>query len=147
MEELAKILTDFSVYELLFLIFLNNGLKIIIVAILGIFFGFVPILFLTLNGFLLGLVAKTIEETTGWLSFWIGISPHGILEIPLLIIGGAVGLHLGNKFWDSLRKKEFQFLKTEIIKSVSFSLRFLLPIIFFAAFVEVFITQNLFKLL
>ena len=146
MEELAKIISDFSDYKLLFLIFLNNGSKIIGAALLGTFFGFVPIIFLSINGFLLGLVAQTIEESNGWLTFWAGISPHGIFEIPLLIIGGAVGLKLGNVFWDSLKKKDFQLLKTEFIRAFGFSLRFLLPIIFFTAFVEVFITQNLFEL-
>lgn len=138
-ENLAERTADLKSYELLILIFLNNGLKILAVAFLGILFGIAPIFFTALNGFLIGMVAFLIQENHSWSTFLLGILPHGIFEIPALIIGSAIGLRLGFSLFKFIRKKGE--LKTELKKAFLFSFRFLLSILLFAAFIEVFISQ------
>jgi len=138
-EDLAQKTANLKSYELLILIFLNNGLKILAVAFLGILFGIAPIFFTALNGFLIGMVAFLIQENHSWNTFWLGILPHGIFEIPALIIGSAIGLKLGFSFFKFIRKKGE--LKAELKRAFLFSFRFILPILLFAAFAEVFISQ------
>lgn len=85
---------------LLFIIFIffNNALKSILVMYLGMLFGIVPIVFLAINGMMLGyLVTKASEQGGGELFTLIvkGLLPHGIIEIPAIIIACAYGLKFG----------------------------------------------------
>ncbi len=79
-------------------IFFNNALKSILVMYLGMLFGIVPIVFLAINGMMLGyLISKAAEQGGGELFTLIvkGLLPHGIIEIPAIIIACAYGLRFG----------------------------------------------------
>lgn len=140
--ELSKIADDPNNYRLMVLIFLNNSIKITIATLLGVFGGFVPALFLIINGFLVGVVTFLASNTTGWGSLVLGILPHGIFEVPALIIGGAIGLRLGNYFFQKLKNKKLS-LKLETKKAIRFIMGVIIPVLFFASFVEVFMTKTL----
>ncbi|MFC5653063.1 stage II sporulation protein M [Paenibacillus solisilvae] len=80
-------------------IFLNNAIKSILVLYLGIFLGIVPIVFLAINGMMIGyLVSKAAEQSGGELFTLVvkGLLPHGIIEIPAIIIACAYGLRFGS---------------------------------------------------
>lgn len=138
--ELSEKIAGLSHHELMLLIFLNNSFKIAILIILGILLGLAPIIFLTINGFLLGVVAFITQSEHGITTLLIGILPHGIFEIPVLIVGGSIGLKLGKVFVNSMLNK--QKLLPEVKSALSFFARILLPLLLFAAFIEVFITKN-----
>ncbi len=75
-------------------IFLNNWLVSIATATSGIGFGapaFTGILF---NGFILGVLAGP-QLSPSMTMFYAAILPHGIIEIPSLLISGSVGMKLG----------------------------------------------------
>ncbi|UJF33718.1 stage II sporulation protein M [Paenibacillus hexagrammi] len=76
-------------------IFLNNALKAIIFIFLGLLFGILPLFMIVANGMILGFVLslQTHEDT---LTIIIkGILPHGIIEIPTILLACAYGLKLG----------------------------------------------------
>jgi len=76
-------------------IFLNNALKSILIIYAGVFFGVLPLFFLIINGMVIGYLAE-LQVQTGQLGLFMkGIVPHGIIEIPAIIIACAYGLKLG----------------------------------------------------
>ncbi|QHW32708.1 stage II sporulation protein M [Paenibacillus rhizovicinus] len=83
---------------LMLFIFLNNVIKAVLVMYLGIFFGVIPIIFLAINGMILGyLIHHTAEQGNDMLFTVIvkGLLPHGILELSAIVIACAYGLRFG----------------------------------------------------
>lgn len=61
----------------------------------GIIFGLGTLYVLLFNGFLLGAIAAGITPSAAGLDFWAFVSPHGVIELPAIIISGAAGMLLG----------------------------------------------------
>lgn len=80
-------------------IFLNNWLVSIATALAGLGFGLPSSLTIFFNGYGLGIVVPAFKDLT---LFLVGILPHGVIEIPSLILSGSIGLKLG---WAALRAK------------------------------------------
>lgn len=76
-------------------IFLNNAIKAVFVVFAGAMFGFLPLLFLVTNGMILGYLGAVQPEGELWNTFLKGILPHGIIEIPALVVACAFGLRFG----------------------------------------------------
>ncbi|MBJ6361082.1 stage II sporulation protein M [Paenibacillus sp. GCM10012307] len=77
-------------------IFFNNTIKSILIMYLGAAFALVPIFFLIVNGMILGYVFT--HHNPDYNTFELiarGILPHGILEIPAIIIAAAYGIKFG----------------------------------------------------
>lgn len=81
-------------------IFLNNALKALFVMAAGILFGFAPVFFMIVNGMILGYLWTITAQTAGagaaLVHFAKGILPHGIIEIPVIILACAYSLKLGS---------------------------------------------------
>lgn len=124
------------------LVFLNNALTVILTIILAVVFGIFPILVLFSNGLLLGIFAFLWQQP--WLVFFKGILPHGLIEIPLLIVSSAIGLKIGQIAFKKVFRKQGQ-VKPELLQALKFFLKILLPLLALAAFIETFITPLLLK--
>lgn len=98
MGEYLKDLTTENPIVLFALILANNAVKSFVAMLLGIFFGIVPILFLFANGIVIGFFAKLVGEKIGFGLFLLLLLPHGILEIPALILACSYGFWLGIEF-------------------------------------------------
>lgn len=102
-------------------IFLNNAIKAALVIVFGAFFGLFPIFFLTINGLIIGFVIKLASSgnmsvsASGWEIVLKTLVPHGILEIPALIIAGAYGLRLGKLLFSTLGALLFNQNKLDTI--------------------------------
>ncbi|MCM3176017.1 stage II sporulation protein M [Paenibacillus sp. MER 99-2] len=85
-------------------IFFNNAIKSVLVIYAGIFFGILPIIFLLINGMVIGfLVHTTMNYGASFYDIVIkGLLPHGIIEIPVIIIACAFGLKFGGLATKSL---------------------------------------------
>lgn len=79
-------------------IFLNNFIKSVAVVFLGALFGLVPLLFIGMNGMLLGYVIALAGEAGANVPATIirGILPHGVLELTAILIASAYGLKYGS---------------------------------------------------
>ncbi|TMV44054.1 stage II sporulation protein M [Paenibacillus mesophilus] len=98
LRELAKSIQakDHSMLWLFGFIFLNNALKSILIIFAGIFFGLLPIGFLLINGMVIGYLAE-LQADAGLMGvFFKGILPHGIIEIPAIIVACAYGIKFGS---------------------------------------------------
>ena len=105
LEQLSGLLTPFSVLTTIF-IFINNVVALVISFILSPILCLFPILALTVNGWLLAFVSSAVvsEKSLGFLLA--GLLPHGIFEIPALILGEAAALSLGAMAVILILKKE-----------------------------------------
>ncbi|AZH31319.1 MULTISPECIES: stage II sporulation protein M [Paenibacillus] len=78
-------------------IFFNNAIKCVLVIYTGALFGIVPFIFLIVNGMVLGFVVH-LQTDMGRSMYEIvvkGLLPHGVIELPVLIIACAFGLKFG----------------------------------------------------
>ena len=93
-EQLASILTPFTVTMAVF-VFLKNILVLLLSFMFSPLLCLLPAGALLLNGGLLSFVSAIIiqEKSLGYLVA--GVLPHGIFEIPALIIGEAAALSFG----------------------------------------------------
>ncbi|MDQ0872670.1 stage II sporulation protein M [Paenibacillus sp. V4I3] len=101
-------------------IFLNNAIKSVVIIFLGLLLGILPLFMLIANGMILGYVLslQTHEST---LSIVLkGILPHGIIEIPVILIACAYGLKLGLLVWKSVAQlfvpDKDKTARTELVK-------------------------------
>jgi stage II sporulation protein M len=126
---------------LFLLIFLNNTVKTFFMMLLGILFGIAPLFFLFSNGFVIGVVVYALLQEMSITSVLIGLLPHGVIELPVLLLTAALGLWLGSRFSLYLRHKE---PLTQPLRKVLYVYGYIcIPLFFFAAFVEVFVTDPL----
>lgn len=126
--------------SLFVVIFLNNSLKSLLAILLGFFFGIFPIFFVSVNGYILGAVFS-IKKDLGLIKLLLAILPHGIIEIPAILIASSYGVHLGYRFALALFKnKEF---KPYLFKALKVYFKVVLPMLLIAAFIETFITPAL----
>lgn len=86
-------------------IFLNNAIKCVLVIFLGAAFGIFPLLFITINGMVIGFLVHMVASS-GTVSLYDlivkGLLPHGIIELPVLVIACAYGLRFGGMVWSSI---------------------------------------------
>lgn len=85
-------------------IFLNNSIKSVVIIYLGALFGLLPAFFLLINGAVIGYLIhlSAIQEQDLFTLIVKGLLPHGIIEIPAIIIACAFGLKFGSKVLSAL---------------------------------------------
>ncbi|MDD2666097.1 MAG: stage II sporulation protein M [Methanocellales archaeon] len=137
--EMFAILESLHPLIIMVIIFLNNSIKCLIVLLLGIGFGLVPLVFLTYNGFLIGVVVLMTERIEGTLYVLAAIVPHGIIELPMVLLSAAIGIRLGHDLWSALMGKKAD-IKKDFKKGMLFYMHWILPLLFLAAAVETFLT-------
>ena len=141
-EQFANILTLPKPLIALFL-FLKNTLALLVSFALSPIFCLIPILALIINGWMIALVSTLVieEESLGLLLA--GLLPHGIFELPALLLGQAAALSFGTVVIIALFKKERRKL---ILPSLKQNLRYLvvaLVLLLPAAIIETYITPLL----
>lgn len=123
---------------LMLIIFANNAGKGLIAMLAGFFFSIFPVLFIILNGYIVGVVISLRQPDWGIQGVLMAILPHGIFEIPAIIIACSYGVWLGYRFYLSLFYGEK--FKPYLLHAVKIYLRGILPVLFIAAVIEAFIT-------
>lgn len=114
-------------------IFFNNAVKSIFVMYLGALFGVLPLLFLVVNGMVIGFLLKHLAEQQGgafvFELIFKGLLPHGIIEIPAIVIACAYGLRFGTLVFKALGAVLFARAKAPAIgKELEFFVVRTLPV-------------------
>jgi len=125
-------LKDYSAIQLIGFIFFNNLKASFFAIVLGIALGVIPIIFTVTNGYLLGFVARYSVSENGFLVLW-RILPHGIFELPAVLMSIGIGLKLGASFFKKNKKKTF---KSKFIESIRFFVFVIFPLLLIAAIIE-----------
>lgn len=141
MKELEMFKWILSLHPLLIMlaIFLKNFIACAMSVLLGLGFGLVPLLVLTSNGFMIGVVSYTIIQKQGVLYLLAGIVPHGIIELPTILLGISLGFRLGYLLALIILGEKVDLARETRI-AVHFLARWFLPLLFLAAVIETFIT-------
>jgi len=125
---------------LLFLgIFVNNAIKTLALVFSGILLGIPSALFIGLNGFIVGGFCAVLEAANGWTYIVASFLPHGIIEIPVVLLATALGLVLGMESFKWLLRKESR-VKSRSSDYLRVYVRLILPGLAIAAIIEAFVT-------
>lgn len=134
-EELIKLTSEMNTLELISFIIFNNMKSAFFAMILGIFLGIVPVGVIVVNAYVLGFVANKTVASENILVLW-RLLPHGILEIPAVLLSTALGLKLGffflNYHGPNKTKTFFNLLKT----SLKAFLLIIIPLLVIAGIIE-----------
>ncbi len=139
LEELSDILTPFSVLTVI-IIFMKNVSVLVLSFVLSPILCLVPILALTVNGWLLAFISVAVvqEESIGYVLA--GLLPHGIFELPAFIMGQAAALSFGTMAILALFKEE---RRNQLLPNLKQGLRHLMlafALLLPAAIIETYIT-------
>lgn len=131
------------------LLFANN----LSAAFSALLWGLVPFAYLAafplgFNFFILGTMgAYYVQSGIGFGVFLAGILPHGIFELPALVLFCAAGLHLCARMTARLRGNTDVRIIQTLAESAVLLLYVILPLLAAAALIETFVTPKLLALL
>ena len=123
---------------LMLFIFLNNSVKSFFAILLGVLFAIVPLSFVALNGFVLGVIVYEMVRLKGVLYAFVLLAPHGVIEIPVILFSSAIGARLGYELIKRIKGEGN--VGDELNIGVRFFIRYILPLLLVAAIIEAFVT-------
>lgn len=142
LEETSSGLAGWPAFAVFVFIFVKNTFALLSSFILAPILCISAVLSLVLNGWLISVVGAAVVEQESFGFLFAGILPHGIFEIPALIIGGAAALSFGMSCIIGLFNKT---KRAGIIPNFQMNLRYMgvaLILLFPAALIEAFITPK-----
>lgn len=131
-QDLLDKASDLNFVEMFWFIFKNNASVAVMSIVFGIVFAIFPVLTIISNGYMLGFVSSKAIESGGIFAIW-KLFPHGIFELPAIIISLAFGIKLG-LFW--LSKNHKKALAFNIKDSARVFFFIILPLLLIAAVIE-----------
>lgn len=149
MEEIMNMFDDKGLFKpgitsftLALLLLKNNATASFIIYVTGLLPIFIPaVLIIVANGALIGIVFSALK-TSGegiLLPLLTAIVPHGIFEIPAVVLSASLSFYVSVGIIKKLMDSEFS-LRTCLINSLKTFLLVVLPLLVIAAVVEAFIT-------
>jgi stage II sporulation protein M len=133
---------DLSPIGLMLGIFENNVIKTFLMMVLGLVFGIAPAIFTLVNGLMLGIVSGATASKYGLLYVAVGTIPHGIVELPMVLISAAIGLKLGTDLLLSIFRRRVNLIN-DLKEGLLIYLCWIFPLLFLAAILETFVTGPL----
>lgn len=132
LKEILETTYNMSTPELIIFILENNIKNAFIGLISGVVLGLIPFSTILINGYFLGYVSFfAVSEAGG--SILLRLLPHGIFELPALIISLALGLRFGMFIFSKDAKKEFFY---RLDRSLRVFLFVILPLLLIAGIIE-----------
>ncbi len=138
--ELGIDLESLSAPVIFIIILINNIVAVLFSFVMSPLLCIIPVLSLLINGVVIGMVSSMVLDHQSFGFLIAGLLPHGIFEIPALILGLSAALSFGSVVTLSIFKKP---LRDEIMPSLYSNLKYLvvaIGLLIPAAFVEAFIT-------
>lgn len=127
------------------ILFLNNWRAATFAIFLGVILGLFPILVLTINGGLIGLVAALASHAGQLKPLVFGVVPHGLFEIPAIIIASAFGMKLGLG-WVGAKNGRGSYFRATLKQVITVVWPLVTLLLIAAAVIEVVITPLLLRL-
>ncbi len=143
LKELSGLLTSLPLVLVAVVIFMKNVSVLLLSFVLSPIFCLLPVLTLTVNGWLLAFVSVIVGQEESFGFVLAALLPHGIFELPALILGEAAALSLGTVAMLALFKKGRRNL---LLPSLKQNLRYLmiaLTLLLPAAIIETYVTPLL----
>jgi len=121
-----------SLGQIIFFIIVNNLQSTFLGIFLGAVIGIFPVINTVLNGYILGVVSSMSINESGILSLW-RLFPHGIFELPAVLISLGLGLKFGTFIF---KKDRFGSFKNYLINSLRIFLLVVIPLLIIAGIIE-----------
>jgi stage II sporulation protein M len=144
MAEFLAPIAGMSRWQMMAFIFLNNAVKGLAMLLLGLAFGVVPFIFLVINGLITGLVVRWVEGLGGMGLAMAALLPHGVIEIPALLLAAALGFRIGGEAFRRLTRRPAQ-VGQQLRAGLKLFLVVVAPALLVAAAVETFVTPLLIR--
>ncbi|MEX1027944.1 MAG: stage II sporulation protein M [Candidatus Paceibacterota bacterium] len=138
---------DGSALEIVLFLFMNNAVKALGAMIFGVLFAIAPVAFLLVNGFVVGLVFSYATALAGPSLVLASLLPHGVIELPAMLVAAALGLLLGVHFVRRIRRETEVPITKPLILSARLFIVYLIPLFLVAAVLEVYVTPAFVALL
>lgn len=122
--------------KLFFAILLQNVTTSFLILFSGVLIGIVPIFSMGSNGFILGVMYRHAAEVSGYSKAALKMLPHGVIEIPALLIAASYGLWLGVSVVRKMRGKESNLLRSHIEHAFGRYFAVVFPLLIVAAGIE-----------
>ena len=122
--------------KLFFTLLLHNVMATIFLLISGVIVGIIPIFAIGANGFVLGVVYRQAAEVVGYSKAALKVLPHGVIEIPALLIAASYGLWLGVTVIQRIRGKGSTLLRFYIEHAFRRYFTIVFPLLIVAAAIE-----------
>jgi stage II sporulation protein M len=139
MKEMFLPAKEYSQLQIFMFIFENNITVLSISLLFSVVAGISSLLSIIANGIILGVFSVIIAESISTEYLIAGILPHGIFEIPALIMTSSIGLRIGMVSILKLFGRKASFVR-EITGGFRFYVFIIVPLIFIAALTEAFVT-------
>ncbi len=146
LEEEFSFIIEMGDWEIGAFIFFNNTLKVFLFTFMGVLFTLPTILFLTVNGFVLGFVMGYIYPQIGLAGLFYSLFLHGIFELTALFIGSGLGILLGLTFLKEIGRckrkdivkeiKKSAVMKDLLLMSLRLFVAVIIPLLLIAAIIE-----------
>ena len=127
---------DLSGGMLFFNILTQNVMATIFVVIFGLIIGIIPTFAVGSNAFGLGVLYRQASEVSGYTKAAIKVLPHGVFEIPALLIAASYGLWLGVMVVRRMRGKEDTPIKIHMEHAFRRYFAVVFPLLVVAAAIE-----------
>ncbi|SFH92411.1 stage II sporulation protein M [Tindallia magadiensis] len=149
LEELASdVFFGPSMWQGVRILFMNN-LRASLMMLLGGIILIFPILGIIVNGGLVGAVSALVlkEGSMGLFGFYVvGILPHGIFELPAILLSGAIGLKISKEIISPPQNESRKRRLKKNYQAALWSLPLVITLLAIAAVLEVFLTPWLMEL-
>ena len=123
-------------WKMFFAILLNNAAKTFAVLLASILFGLVPLLAVVAHGYILGVAYLFASRGVGYVQAAKTILPHGVLEIPAVIIAASYGLWLGVTFARRIRQRNLVGFGYQVRHAIRMFFLVVFPLFILAALIE-----------
>lgn len=134
-------LENFDITMIFLFIVFNNVFKSFLWMVLGVLGSFPPLFFAVLNGFFLGNFSYGTSMEYSLAFTAAALLPHGIIEIPTILLSSAAGMALGYALINRLRGRGS--LRTEFGKALRLFVTKIVPLLVISAVIEVTLTPML----
>jgi stage II sporulation protein M len=122
--------------KLYFTILLHNVMASIFVLISGVIVGIIPTFAIGANGFVLGVAYSQVAEMVGYSKAALKVLPHGVFEVPALLLAASYGLWLGVTAVRRMRGMESTLLRFHIEHAFRRYFAVVFPLLIVAAAIE-----------
>ena len=131
-------------FDMCIKLFINNFEACILLFLGGASFGILTIFIMSLNGIVIGAIMEIIHKDHSWAFIAAALLPHGIFEIPALILASSAILYIGIMLVTPRSQSTLGEVFIEAIADwMKVGLGLVLPLLTIAAVVETWVTPVL----
>ncbi len=133
--DLLKKTEGLDVWNMIRFIFINNLKSSFFAIFCGVLFGIIPLAVSVVNGYVLGFVANRTIQSEGYLVLW-RLLPHGIFELPAVLISIGIGLRLGMFLFIYKGKDKLKEFGKWLLDGLRVFVFIVIPLLVLAAIIE-----------